>query len=60
MPMERDEMMELTAAAKCVADAGITDELGAFMAVFHPEVNMQTPNMITARRESREKARGRR
>lgn len=57
-PIERDELMELAAAAKCATDAGITDPLTAFMSVFHPEVDLHSPEMIEARRDSREKQRG--
>lgn len=56
--MERDELMGLTAAAKCAADAGITDPLTAFMSVFHPEKNLHTPEMTQERRRSREQQRG--
>ena len=50
---EDDSLMDLARRAKCAADAGVTDPLTAFMAVFHPDVDMTTPEMREARAESR-------
>lgn len=49
-----DDLMSLARRAKAAVDFGVTDELTAFMAVFHPEVDP-----LEAKLMSRE-ARGRR
>lgn len=48
-----DNLMALARRAKCATDNRITDEFTAFMAVFHPEVDLTTPAMRQARQESR-------
>jgi hypothetical protein len=53
-----ESLMDLARRNKAAADAGITDELSAFMATFHPEVDMHTPTMIRARQDSRRRGRG--
>jgi hypothetical protein len=50
---ENDSLMDLARRAKCAVNNGITDELTGFMAVFHPEVDMTTPEMRQARAENR-------
>jgi hypothetical protein len=48
-----DDLMALARRAKCAVNYGVTDEFTAFMAVFHPEVDLTTPAMREARTESR-------
>jgi hypothetical protein len=53
MAKREDTLMDQARRAKCAVDAGITDDLTAFMAVFHPEVDLHSLTMIKARAESR-------
>lgn len=53
-----EDIRDLARRAKCAADANITDPFTAFMAVFHPEVDLTTPAMREARADSRRKQRG--
>lgn len=55
---EGEDVRDLARRAKCAADAGITDPLSAFMSVFHPEVDLHSPEMLAARAESRKQQRG--
>tara|TARA_B100001146_G_C16052770_1_gene378634 strand:- start:350 stop:529 length:180 start_codon:yes stop_codon:yes gene_type:complete len=48
---DRDTLMHNTRAALCAAEAGIVDPMDAFMAVFHPEVDRNSPRMIALREE---------